>query len=212
MRTHSLTALSLVLGCTGTFDASGEEAPTPSEVVDRPPGAPRPVEELRDLSPFRRLTRTEYQRTVEAAFGGSIPTVELPPDQKIEGYTAQSTDAVNDQALTTYLTAAADLADHFITEGLAADCADRCPEAVIESAAPVLFRRPLAGGEASELRRIYDVALAEPDTTADEAMHALLTRLLLAPDFLYKVELDRPENEVEPGRFLLSDVELAARL
>ncbi|MEI6637270.1 MAG: DUF1592 domain-containing protein, partial [Planctomycetota bacterium] len=69
------------------------------------------------------------------------------------------------------------------------------------------FRRPLTADEAGELRRLY-AALRGAKLPHDEALRLLLARVLVAPDFLYKVEAPGPG--VEPRA--VGDYELASRL
>ncbi len=69
------------------------------------------------------------------------------------------------------------------------------------------FRRPLDDAEKRELRDIYR-ELRAANESHDEAFRGVLTRILVAPSFLYRIEQPRPGDE--PGR--ANDWELATRL
>ena len=69
------------------------------------------------------------------------------------------------------------------------------------------FRRPLAADEAAGLRGLY-AALRAEKLPHDEALRLMLARVLVSPDFLYKVETPGPGAEPRP----LGDHELASRL
>ncbi len=69
------------------------------------------------------------------------------------------------------------------------------------------FRRPLRPDEESRLRTLYDT-LREKQVPHEEAIRAVLVHVLVAPDFLYKVEASPPGTEARP----VSGYELATRL
>lgn len=69
------------------------------------------------------------------------------------------------------------------------------------------YRRPLSEVEGRELRALYARLRKEP-LPHDEAFRLLLARVLVAPDFLYKVE--RPAVGKQPAP--VSDWELASRI
>jgi len=70
------------------------------------------------------------------------------------------------------------------------------------------WRRPLAAGEKQSLRAFYDDARKTHELDHTRTIRALLTRILVAPAFLYRLE--QPKNAV--GVVALSDIELASRL
>ncbi len=69
------------------------------------------------------------------------------------------------------------------------------------------FRRPLEASEAADLRGLHGLLLAE-GLTHEEAMAMLVARVLISPDFLYKLEVPPPGDGAE----LVSPYELATRL
>jgi hypothetical protein len=70
------------------------------------------------------------------------------------------------------------------------------------------WRRPLHGEEEARLTEFYLRLREEDGLDHPQAIRGLLTRILVAPDFLYRVE--RPSDQGEPAP--LSDWELASRL
>ena len=69
------------------------------------------------------------------------------------------------------------------------------------------FRRPLQPGEADDLRALHAMLLSE-GLPHEEAMAMLVARVLVSPDFLYKLEVPPPGENAEP----VSAFELATRL
>lgn len=69
------------------------------------------------------------------------------------------------------------------------------------------YRRPLSDRERDELRALYRKLRGE-DLAHDEAFRLVLARVLVSPDFLYRVERPGPGTEARP----VSDWELASRL
>lgn len=70
------------------------------------------------------------------------------------------------------------------------------------------WRRPLTGGEKQRLRSFYETLRRGQKLDHTKAMRALLTRILVAPAFLYRVEPPAKGRGIVP----LSDWELAGRL
>jgi hypothetical protein len=79
-------------------------------------------------------------------------------------------------------------------------------EAVLAFAAQA-YRRPLGGGEEAGLRALYRT-LRGQDLAHDEAIRFMLARVLVGPEFLYRLERTRPGPEPTP----VGSWELASRL
>lgn len=79
-------------------------------------------------------------------------------------------------------------------------------DALIDLAARA-YRRPLAAEEEQSLRDLYQ-SLRQSDLPHDEAFRAVLTRVLVSPSFLCRIEHPAPGQEPGP----VSDWELATRL
>jgi hypothetical protein len=79
--------------------------------------------------------------------------------------------------------------------------------AVIDLAARA-WRRPLAEAEDNELRQLYETLRRKQKFSHEDALRGVLTRMLVSPHFLYRIE--RPADGEEA--VILSDWELASRL
>ncbi len=69
------------------------------------------------------------------------------------------------------------------------------------------YRRPLADGEATQLRHLYK-KLRDQELPHDEAFRYTLARVFVSPEFLYRLEKAAPGTTPTP----VSDTELASRL
>ena len=69
------------------------------------------------------------------------------------------------------------------------------------------YRRPLQAGEKAELLRLYG-RLRKKDMAHEEAFRTVLTRVLISPSFLFRIEHAAPSPEARP----VSAWELATRL
>ena len=80
-------------------------------------------------------------------------------------------------------------------------------DAVVEFASRS-WRRPLETGEETELRQLYQTLREDRSLLHDQAIRTVLTRILVSPRFLYRVERPIPGEKAVP----VSDWELASRL
>jgi hypothetical protein len=81
-----------------------------------------------------------------------------------------------------------------------------CVDKILSGLAHRAYRRPVAKDEVAELTKVFDRAKAAGYTPAQSLQFAI-TKMLVSPHFLYKIERD-PKSGVAP----VSDVELASRL
>jgi mono/diheme cytochrome c family protein len=79
-------------------------------------------------------------------------------------------------------------------------------EALLDFAARA-YRRPLKPEENTELLRLHD-SLRKKGLSHDEALRTVLTRILISPSFLFRIEQAAPGKEAQP----VSAWELATRL
>ncbi len=84
-----------------------------------------------------------------------------------------------------------------------------CAEQIAANIARRAFRRPLREGEVEHLMQAFHST--RKDTSFDQGVRGLVTRILASPDFLYRVE--EPPPGAKPGDvFAISDLALASRL
>ena len=87
------------------------------------------------------------------------------------------------------------------------DCARR----ILSDLARRAYRRPVAEAELAELLRFYDEGRSAEGGGFDTGVEMGLRRLLVSPEFLYRVELD-PAGVARDMPYPISDLDLASRL
>jgi mono/diheme cytochrome c family protein len=86
---------------------------------------------------------------------------------------------------------------------------DACASEILSSLARRAYRRPLENSDLATLMNFYRAGRDEG--SFDAGIQLALERLLISPDFLFRVERD--PGTIEPGtNYKLSDLELASRL
>lgn len=155
---------------------------------------------------MRRLTHGEYAATVRAALGEDIRVPSrLEPDQRRAGLVAvgASQVSVTPAGFERYEAAARDIAGQAMSpeqRDRLVPCAPgpECASEVIATIGRRLLRRPLSAEETDARVRIaVDAQAALGDFHA--GLEVALTSLLVAPDFVFRVERDEPS---EDGRAL----------
>lgn len=221
-----LIALLLLAGCTGDIKVPipgvpGPRAPTgptdPKNPVDpmQPEAPPAPA-----LVELRRLSRAELDATLAELTRDTshvalnqMPGEELTPfDNAYEGQ----------QASAVWVEAAERLAEKITADTLAsptrkasilpctpANADDlACLEAFTRSFGRRVLRRPLDAAEVAELTDGH--ALARQRGGFDASLSLVMRRLLLDPEFLFRVEVGQSTSVA--GQYQLGPYELAARL
>jgi hypothetical protein len=170
-------------------------------------------------TPMRRLTTTEYTYTVRDLLGEDVSSLltGFPADARsADGFdnAGASLGIVTDQ-LNVFERAADSLATRAVTAGSAArqrlavcsEWADAaCRRKVLQTFADKAWRRPATAAEVDQL-----VALgASAGTSADDQVALAVRGILLAPQFLFRVEKLPPAGTA--GRYRVSAHELATRL
>ena len=87
-----------------------------------------------------------------------------------------------------------------------AECATR----IVSSLARRAYRRPVTAADVKTLMEFFDGARAAGGSF-DDGIRASLERLLVSPDFLFRIETDR-RTAARDAAYQISDVELASRL
>ena len=92
-----------------------------------------------------------------------------------------------------------------------ADAADAepCARRILAALARRAYRRPVTGADVDTLMRFYDAGYAERGF--EEGVRKALERLLVAPEFLFRVERD-PVDVPAGAAYRLTGLELASRL
>ncbi|HET7609875.1 MAG TPA: DUF1592 domain-containing protein [Gammaproteobacteria bacterium] len=81
-----------------------------------------------------------------------------------------------------------------------------CAQQILRTLAHKAYRRPATDADVADLMPFYEAGRAEGNF--DTGIQLALERLLVSPQFLYRIE----REPAEPGAHLVSDIELASRL
>jgi hypothetical protein len=177
-------------------------------------------------APLRRLTRLEFDNTVKDLLGVSSATAagRLTPDQgshdsgfNAGGSITGSSDARGVLTSAEEIAAAALqklpmlLPCNAVPAGRAEQ--DTCADQFVEKFGLRAFRRPLGGGELTELKNLYRANRSAPiNDSFEQAISAVITAILQTPQFLYHWEVS-PDGPIKEGPLLrLGPYELASRL
>ncbi len=211
-----LLLLAAAPACTGSIgdgeaDGRGDDGELP---VDPESLAP---------SGHRRLTRTEYERTLRDLVGDAVvdatavQLASLPSDEVENGFSTMNGDVGAAYVQGTFGVAGAIgariAADTSLRDSLLPCLADAAPkdDCVRELAATFgrrAFRRPLTETEIDAVVESYAAGLA---LTPEDGIELAIAHILAAPPFLYRLEVDGAETP-EPEIFSLTSYELATRL
>jgi hypothetical protein len=201
-------------GCTGgLLDPPAGPRP-PEDVIPPDPGGVCDGVVDPGPTPFRRLTRDEYDSTVRDLLGDTTrPGREFPPDEALGAFGSGT--AVSLLQTEQYMAAAEQLAADAVADLpalLPCDPAeigeDACALEFIESFGLHAWRRPLAPSEVETIAALY--ASTKPLDGFAASIELVVAAMLQSPYFLYRAELGASEGTgaVVP----LSAYEIATRL
>lgn len=201
----------LLLAC--ARDPGVPPAP-PGETGDSAPSTCDPT--LLETTPLRRLTEAQYRQALADLFPGvTLPTPDFPDETEVAGFVGNGA-AQEPSALwvAAWEEAAIDAAEAVVADGRLLPCAadggadpTGCGHTFLADVAARAFRRPLDPDAEAAYLDLYDGLLAEEGFAV--ALSLSLEAVLLAPDFLYLVEVG---GAPEGARVPLDDWEVAARL
>lgn len=161
---------------------------------------------------MRRLSATQYRRSIEVLFDGRVAPSDRYPELGLALGTGYSTEGglsdIGEQAVEDVVYAAEDvaLAAHEVLGELLPCSAGRaCAETFVDTYARRAYRRPPDAAERAALLATFDAETAD-GASFDEAIALVVVHLLEAPQFLYAVE------DAAASRRPLSGYELATRL
>ncbi len=167
---------------------------------------------------LRRLTQSQYQRTVRDLLGFETTAAQgFSPDERVSAFKSNAVAPVGDLQVEQYMNAAevvaaeatADLASLLPCDPATGE--DACAEQWLRELAPRAYRRPLADADIQRLMSVY--ATAKADADFETGIRVALQGLLQSPWFLYHVELgDLTAEPVDGAPVPLAGHELASRL
>jgi hypothetical protein len=173
-----------------------------------------------------RVTGDQYERTIHYIFGS---TIEMVANQGQPGFREEGLLAVGDRKLTIpsselerYDRLARQIAEQVVAEPGRRDMLIQCrpanedkPDAAcargfVERVGPLLFRRPLADSEVNDLVAVHNQAATQLQSF-NAGMTMLLSRMLVDPEFLFRVERSNRDPN-DPTVLHLDAFSRAARL
>lgn len=231
-------AATLAFGCQGSLsgDSGSPQGTAPGSVAGSGSGAASgvtggngagvgggpgvdPAQGPPGRTPMRRLTLTEYAYTIRDLLGEDVSALVagFPADGRTEGFdnVAASLDVATNQ-LDVFERAADALATRAVAVGsparqrisVCSEWADAaCRRKVLQAFADKAWRRPTTS---SEVDQLLALAAIGKDASADEQVALALRGVLLAPQFLFRVEKLPPAGTTAAYR--VTGHELATRL
>jgi hypothetical protein len=168
---------------------------------------------------MHRLNVTEYDNTVRDLFETTIKLPQaMPPDDAAYGFdNVAEALSVTDTHVGYYFQTAKALSAEALTESrrariIGCDLAAEqgaCVAATLRTFLVRAWRRPPAEAEIASLVALYETNLAN-DSTPDEAFARVLQAVLMAPQFLYRIERNVSDGAAGPRD--LDGYEVASRL
>jgi hypothetical protein len=166
-------------------------------------------------TPLRRLTATEYNKTVRDLLGDTTsPADSFPPPEEAAGF-LNNADAYQTTELhvEAFFDAANEVAANYRTGGMlnlpCKDDAQNCATEFIRDFGKRAFRRPLTDAEVTAYLARFSAG--STGGTFEEGLEWVVGRMLQSPHFLYRIELET-EGQA-PGTVVpLSNYSIATRL
>jgi hypothetical protein len=172
----------------------------------------------------RRLTQSEYRHSVAALFGSDIEiNARFEPETREEGLLAigNAVLSLTSSGFEQYFTLASDISKQALDEKrrqAAVGCEpsdpkksdEKCAKQFITQTGELIFRRPLTEAEVdARLKTAANGTKQSGDFY--QGLQLALTSLLVAPEFLFRVEKAEPDP-ANPGEYRLDAYSKAARL
>jgi hypothetical protein len=152
----------------------------------------------------RRITETQYRHTIADVFGSGIEiSARFEPEKREEGLLALGSAqlSLTSSGFEQYFALASAIAKQAAGADRIRSCAaDECKRQLIARYGERLFRRPLTEAE-----------LSARVAAARNGLELAFTSLLVAPEFLFRVETAEPDP-ARPGQYRLDAWSKAARL
>ncbi len=188
-----------------------------------PPVGSSPMEPVRESeackaikpgpAPIRRLTRQEYDNTLKDLLGEDKKlAADFPNEELLHGFdNSASLRSVSDVLAEKYSNAAEQVGKHVaanITKLAPCQGADDvCLDKFFDGFGKRLWRRPLDASEREDLKKVFT---AGKTSTFADGIDAVVQVMVLAPQFMYRVEKGVPVAGADYSR--LTHFEMASRL
>jgi hypothetical protein len=206
----ALIAVVAILTSPGSCLAASGSAASP---------APAPIKVA-----VRRITESQYRHTIADIFGPDIKiNSRFEPEKREDGLLAvgNSELTLTSAGFEQYFALGASIAAQALGDKLAASVVpckpvtdtgadEACARQFVAKYGELLFRRPLTDAEASARTRVASAG-AKQLNDFNAGLRLALTSMLVAPDFLFRVELAEPDP-AKPGAYRLDAYTKASRL
>jgi hypothetical protein len=174
---------------------------TPAQPPDQPSGKGAPTKVA-----LRRITESQYRHTIADVFGPGIKiNARFEPEKRVEGLLAIGSAqlSVTSSGFEQYVALASSISDQVLDEKQRATSVpckpsnptqadDACARRFIEAYGERLFRRPLT--ESETLARLKTASMGAKQAGDFYAgLKLALTSLLVAPEFIFRVETAEPD-------------------
>jgi hypothetical protein len=172
----------------------------------------------------RRITETQYRHSIAEIFGPRIKiNARFEPEKRVDGLLALGSSelSLTSTGFEQYFALASSISDQVLAEGhragyivchpaVTTQADDACARQFVEKYGRRLFRRALTEPEvAARLRTAAAGAKSSSDFYA--GLKLALTSLLLAPEFLFRIETAEPDP-ANPSRYRLDAYSRASRI
>jgi hypothetical protein len=175
---------------------------------------------------MRRLTAEQYRNAIEDTFGNAVEVAgRFEPDSRRDGLNAigAAMVAVTPSGFEQYESIARSVAAQVTSPELRDDILpcqpaattapdDACTDQIVRKYSRLLLRRPV-GEDEIQMRVALAAATTEQNQNYYAGLELALSSLLVAPEFLFRVEIAAPAPTADqPNRLQLSAASLASRL
>ncbi len=221
----------IVVACALSMACSGVIGNGSDDVASLPPDKLPPDRQMSEVCKgidpgptyVRRLTKYEYNNVIAALTGDkSSPAKDFPTETQVEGWDNNGQgQTVSPVLLEQYLLVAEREAQMLVDTNLAGvlggcDPAVKgepaCVTAFFDAFGRKAFRRPLGADEIALLQGVFDTGKATGGAAGfKNGIRLLITEMLLAPPFLYRIEFGAPAKAGQ-AVVRLAQYEMASRL
>jgi hypothetical protein len=148
-------------------------------------------------TPMRRLTRSQYNNTIQDLLGiVGDAAADFGVDEDNAGFASNATAPLNDGQIEKYQQVAEQLADKAVANlGALMKCPagaaeDACVDSFVRGFGKRALRRPLTDAEVTRYKTLYTTGRTGGDMSTGVSL--VISALLQSPYFLYRIELGEP--------------------
>lgn len=157
---------------------------------------------------IRRLTQSEYKKTVKQLFGYSVPSsIAFPPEDTGLFSNTANKQHISDDHINVYLDIANQIADDTVQKinsnqtqsnqvaSIVSQCLPKnagqfasCNQEIVAKLVPLLFRNTHLNNDINRYRIFFDASYKRLNNNFNASLKQLLKALLISPKFIFKLE------------------------